>query len=501
MRYLASVASFLLITALDLPLAAQYSGGRYPGGGYPYPGGGYPTGPSIPIPRRSKDKKADEKSKQPQLQSLTGVLRKIDDTSVTIAAKDTRIITAKRGENMKVFKKGEESAAAKLNPGDHVRIDATQDDHGFYSAVAIYVDAEATPQERTAAEAATTPSIPNSADDEDRPVLRRQPGPSEQGTDGEKAESAPVQQRAATTVVTAPNIADELDPDRPRTRRGKPAPRKTPAPETVTSGASAPAPTSPARSEPQVVASNAPRPEAERSGPTGPREDERIAKAREVLAAYNQSLPNYFCQEHIARMVSTTQKGDWRPLDIVSATVVFENGRDEYRNLTINGKPVNKRMEDMEGAWSTGEFGLIAADLFSLATAADFTRGGSSKTGAHDAVVYDFEVDREHSHWNIQAPSQSVRPAYKGSVWLKPDTAEILRIEMQTDHMPKEFPLDKVESAVDYDYVRLGEHQFLLPVHAETLTCVRGSSDCSRNVIDFRNYRKYAGESTITFDK
>ena len=67
--------------------------------------------------------------------------------------------------------------------------------------------------------------------------------------------------------------------------------------------------------------------------------------------------------------------------------------------------------------------------------------------------------------------------------------------------MPKEFPLDKVESAVDYDYVRLGEHQFLLPVHAETLTCVRGSSDCSRNVIDFRNYRKYAGESTITFDK
>ena len=34
---------------------------------------------------------------------------------------------------------------------------------------------------------------------------------------------------------------------------------------------------------------------------------------------------------------------------------------------------------------------------------------------------------------------------------------------MQTDRMPKEFPFDKVESAVDYEYVRLGEHQFLLP--------------------------------------
>ena len=54
---------------------------------------------------------------------------------------------------------------------------------------------------------------------------------------------------------------------------------------------------------------------------------------------------------------------------------------------------------------------------------------------------------------------------------------------------------------LDPDRRRLGEREFLLPVHAETLTCVRGTSNCSRNVIDFRNYRKYSGESTITFDK
>jgi hypothetical protein len=48
--------------------------------------------------------------------------------------------------------------------------------------------------------------------------------------------------------------------------------------------------------------------------------------------------------------------------------------------------------------------------------------------------------------------------------------------------------------------VRLGgTQQFLLPVHAETLGCQRGSSFCSRNTIDFRNYHKYTGESTIEF--
>jgi hypothetical protein len=42
-------------------------------------------------------------------------------------------------------------------------------------------------------------------------------------------------------------------------------------------------------------------------------------------------------------------------------------------------------------------------------------------------------------------------------------------------------------------------HQYLLPVHSESLSCQRGTDMCSLNKIDFRNYRKYTGESTIKF--
>ena len=71
---------------------------------------------------------------------------------------------------------------------------------------------------------------------------------------------------------------------------------------------------------------------------------------------------------------------------------------------------------------------------------------------------------------------------------------------MSARNFPSDFGTDDVESATDYEYVRLGDaKQYLLPVHAETLSCNRGTNDCSRNVIDFRNYRKYTGESTITF--
>ena len=36
-------------------------------------------------------------------------------------------------------------------------------------------------------------------------------------------------------------------------------------------------------------------------------------------------------------------------------------------------------------------------------------------------------------------------------------------------NIPSDFPMDTIESAVDYSYVSIGGRSFLLPVHAETL--------------------------------
>ena len=111
-------------------------------------------------------------------------------------------------------------------------------------------------------------------------------------------------------------------------------------------------------------------------------------------------------------------------------------------------------------------------------------------------------MEHANSHWHIQVSSQSVLPSYKGSIWIDKKNGRVLRIEMQTRNMPGEFPADKVETATDWEYVRIGgTQQFLLPTHSENLMCFRGTNNCSRNAIDFRNYKKYSGEATITFDK
>jgi hypothetical protein len=227
--------------------------------------------------------------------------------------------------------------------------------------------------------------------------------------------------------------------------------------------------------------------------------DPLIRKASEAALNFTETLPNYVVQEVVSRYESEARPANWHAIDVVSTDLVYENGKEDYRNITVNGKPSTKKLEET-GAWSTGEFGTVLIDLFSPATAAEFHYRREERIAAFTTKVYDFEVKRENSHWTLHFGSQTYEPAFGGSTWIDPKTGRVLRIEMQARNLPQSFPTDHVESATEYQYVRLGgTEQFLLPVHAEILSCQRGTSVCARNSIDFRNYHKYAGESNVQF--
>jgi hypothetical protein len=225
-----------------------------------------------------------------------------------------------------------------------------------------------------------------------------------------------------------------------------------------------------------------------------------IEQARASASTFLEGLPNYFCQETITRYVAETRKPNWNVVDVVSAALVFEDRNESYRNVVINGKPSKKSPEE-SGVWSSGEFGTILDYLFSPGAAAGFKYAEAGRIEQLPASIYDFQVARRHSAWRIEVPGQYILPGYQGSVWIDPRSAHTLRIEMQAQDIPKAFPRLTVETAVDYDYITLGTpEKFLLPVHAEVLSCSRASNQCERNVIEFRNYHKFTGESTIQFN-
>ena len=165
--------------------------------------------------------------------------------------------------------------------------------------------------------------------------------------------------------------------------------------------------------------------------------------------------------------------------------------------MKVDDRPTDKAMQELGGSWSTGEFASTLLDIFNPSTGAEFQSGGSSPIAGSIAQVYDFQVQSENSHWRVQAGSQTLAPAYKGSVWVDPNTARVLRIEIQARNLPPDFPMDTIESAVDYSFVTIGGTSVLLPAHAESLGCERDNGVCSHNLIDFRNYREFKSHTKI----
>jgi hypothetical protein len=483
-RPAAWVAVFLL--AAGAASAQVYPGGNYPGGNYPggnYPGGGYPggnypgsgSGTGIPIPRGKSNPKTSTKGEP--MPSFRGKLQSMDSKTIVIALDDDRKMEFTRNDKTKFFKNGEQVKTPQFSPGDQLSVEGPEDEKGYMIAVNVYWELAA--GANTAA----------AKDDKSGTV----------DTWKDKPNEAPA--GAPVAHVEPPSKPDAEDPGPPKLRRGAPADaaREHAAEPPADAAAPAPqgAPTAAAATPPPVYwdADDAPVPEA-RPQPG----DDLIRRAAGAAFDFTEGLPNYVCQEQIARFSSQMRPADWRSIDLMSAAVVYENGKEDYRNIQVNGKP-RQSFKDSGGAWSTGEFGTVLIELFEPGTGARFHYRRGERIAGVNARVYDYDVEHARSRWNVMMASQSYTPAYKGSVWIDPETARVLRVEMKAYGLPETFPADTVESATDYQYVQLGDaRRYLLPVHSENLTCQRGTDLCSRNTIDFRNYHKYTGESSVTFD-
>ena len=504
----------IFIGALAVGLAAQI---QFPGSGGPFPGGGGGPIGGGGGGRRGKNtdstpSKGRKDKDAPVVTTTTGMLRAVAGNQFVMEGDDHRIITYKAGDKMTVLRDAKPVEMTSFALADHLSVDSTADDMGFFTATGVTFNKAGTAAERELAArtwdlpnlggaSAKTVSAKRGDDDDDRPTLRR----------SKDDDAAAPQQKAAASAAPAPAPApveaepdplpttlirpsdpapDADDPGRPQVRRGKPAPRVS-ASNTEPEPVSAPAPNARAAEPPsEPVQAYIP-----------VEEDPIIVKAKAAAAEYAGSLPNFFCRQLTTRYESDRPKDGWQAHDTVTADLAYENGRENYTNIKVGSKSA-KSMEEVGGNWSTGEFASMLDEVFDPGSAATFRKTGQDTINGRSATTFKFEIVRERSGWRINDGGQLYYPAMRGTIWIDRETSRVLRLEKESRNMPLLFPLVKVEVAVDYDFVRLSTPQpFLLPTTSEVLSCEQGSSHCVRNRIEFRNYRKFGAESGITFDE
>jgi len=453
----------------------QYPPGQYPPGQYPstypVPGpGGVPIGlpmPQIKLPKKKDDKPAGSSHADDKMTvvSVDGALRKLEEKDLLLQTGKKvvlrfRLLAKTQFRN----KAGEPIRDSLLHPGDQLTVEAGPDDEE--TALRVVLVRSGAGSERDAAELPVDPAsvrAPRTAD-------------------MSKPHAVATQSAASSDSAPAPVPEPEKLESKPAT-----------ADEPVSAGSSAGTSGTSAETVAVPVGVSVPR------DPRADTDEQIIHDARAAAREFSSTLPNFLVQQNTTRYFRPSLPPFWNPIDVVTAEVAYKDGKEDYRDIQIDGKPVYGPVE-RTGSWSTGDFGTTLEDLMSPATNASFKRRGEERVAGRSAWVYDYTVAQPNSHWELVSPDdRHYKPAYNGAMWIDKETRRVLRFEQHTTALPRDFPLSKADSMLEYAYVRIDQKTYLMPGKGENVACFSGSGTCSRNTIEFKNYRKFEAESKVKY--
>ena len=87
-----------------------------------------------------------------------------------------------------------------------------------------------------------------------------------------------------------------------------------------------------------------------------------IENGRQKALDYAQSLPDFVCSEIIQRYAASAwvvKLGPWVHTDPLTVKLSYSHRTEGHKLELIDGKPTDRKFEDLDGATSSGEFGGI----------------------------------------------------------------------------------------------------------------------------------------------
>jgi hypothetical protein len=146
---------------------------------------------------------------------------------------------------------------------------------------------------------------------------------------------------------------------------------------------------------------------------------------------------------------------------------------------------------------SAGEFGSMMKEIFEPDTHTEFDWERWATLRGHRMHVYTYKVAQYRSQYRITAEgNQTIIAGYHGLIYVDRDTSAIMKITL-TAEIPPTFPIRQVDLSLDYDHTTISGRDFILPLKAVVTSRIRDKF-LTKNDVEFRMYRKFSAESTIT---
>jgi hypothetical protein len=223
-----------------------------------------------------------------------------------------------------------------------------------------------------------------------------------------------------------------------------------------------------------------------------------IERVREYALNYSKSLPNFICTEVTRRYYDDTGQESWVNYDTLTTRLTYFEQKEKYELIMINNRSTTRNYHSLGGAISSGDFGSMMQEIFEPKSQAAFAwlRWGTLR--GKRTHVYAYHVPQANSQWRIGDDHHDIIAAYKGLIYVDRDTEMILKLTLEAEDVPHTFPIQEAKDSLDYDYTKIGDQDYLLPLKGEVR--MRHEKILTRNINEFHLYHKYGTDTEIKFE-
>jgi hypothetical protein len=213
--------------------------------------------------------------------------------------------------------------------------------------------------------------------------------------------------------------------------------------------------------------------------------------ARARALHYAESLPNFSCVEITTRSVDVSGKGTWKHKDAMAQLLTYRDNTESRIMLEVNGARSKVVPGDSKGMTSRGQFGAVLNAVFSPKAKAEFEWKETGVLGTGTVHVFSYRVAEKNSNYSLEGNNHTrLNVAFHGIVYIDAGTLGVRRITLEAENIPRDFSIHASSISVDYDYIVINNHDYLMPIRA-VVSIRQGKLEGVLNEIEFRNYRRF----------
>jgi hypothetical protein len=134
--------------------------------------------------------------------------------------------------------------------------------------------------------------------------------------------------------------------------------------------------------------------------------------------------------------------------------------------------------------------------VFNPSSKADFQWKETDALATGTVQVFSYRVAKANASMGLQDSGGKIYSGFHGLVYVDSATLGVRRVTLEADDLA-DFSIHAASVAVEYDYVAVGAHDYLMPVRG-TISLHKGRHEADLNEIVFQNYKRYASQAKIT---